>query len=218
MPSGGHNGEMLSNFAERQLYLCTPLRDDLLEFVASTIRGGVDIVQLREKDADDSTIAQAGRELAQLCRDHGVPFIMNDSIVLAQETNADGVHVGQDDSSVSTCRSALGPDAIIGLSTHEASELDDALGSEATYLSAGPIVATPTKPGRAGTGADYVAYALSRANRPVFVTGGIDRAAIPDLWALGVRHFVVVRALTQASYPEAAARELRDAIARCQDN
>jgi len=216
MPKEGHNGRVTWNFDSRRLYLCTPLRDDLGAFVRAGIAGGVDIVQLREKHADHAQIEAAGKELKKICSDLNVPFIMNDSLELTLATEADGIHVGQDDIDVADCRRALGDEAIIGLSTHEQSEFDAGLATSATYLSAGPIVATPTKPGRPGTGEEYVRYALAKPDRPVFVTGGVDADAIDGLWSLGVRHFVVVRALTQSSNPQASARAIIDAIARCE--
>jgi len=200
------------DLSERSLYLCTPLRDDLLSFVSDVVTSGVDIVQLREKDADARVILTAARELAALCADLGVPFILNDRPDLALECGADGVHVGQDDTPVSLCRRLLGPEAIIGLSTHADEEFDRALGDDVTYLSAGPVEATPTKPGRVGTGVSYVASAVARSRVPVFVTGGVTPENVPTLAAHGVRHFVVVRYLTQASRPSEAARALRHAI------
>jgi thiamine-phosphate pyrophosphorylase len=197
----------------RHLYLCVPHREDMASFLPAVLRGGVDVVQLREKDLPDEVRERTGRLMATICRDAGVPFVMNDSPDLALATGADGVHVGQDDVSVEECRRLLGPDAIVGLSTHSRAEFDAALPQRATYFSAGPIVATPTKAGRPGTGVDYAAQCQARSDRPVFVTGGVTAEAIGPLVAAGLRHFVVVRALCEASDPEAAARALADAIA-----
>jgi thiamine-phosphate pyrophosphorylase len=181
-------------------------------FLPAVLRGGVDVVQLREKDLDDETRIADARLMIPICRDFGVPFIMNDSPELALAVGADGVHVGQEDVSVSRCRELLGTDAIVGLSTHSAQEFDDALNRPATYFSAGPIVATPTKPGRAGTGADYAVASQARSDRPVFVTGGVNAQNITGLVTAGLRHFVVVRALTEADDPETATRRIRDAL------
>ena len=200
------------DLSTRRLYLCTPIRPDLTTFLAECIAGGVDIVQLRDKDHDAADVIAAGRMAAAVCADLGVPFEMNDRPDLALEVGADGVHVGQDDAPVSLCRRILGPDAIIGLSTHASAELAEAIGSDATYLSAGPVVATPTKPGRAGTGVGYAAEAIAAADVPVFVTGGVTPESIPGLAAAGVTHFVVVRDLTEASDPRRAAAALRSAI------
>ena len=206
------------DLVSRSLYLCVGVRDDLCDFVAATLRGGVDVVQLREKDLPDSERVAAARRLLPICRDFGVPFVMNDSPELALEVGADGVHVGQDDASVARCRELLGADAIVGLSTHADSEFDAGLREPVTYLSAGPIVATPTKAGREGTGVDYAVRATARSHVPVFVTGGVSADNVGALVDAGLRHFVVVRHLTEATNPEVAARSLRsrldDALAR----
>lgn len=150
--------------------------------------------------------------MVPICRDFGVPFIMNDSPELALEVGADGVHVGQEDVSVSHCRELLGSEAIVGLSTHSSIEFDEALNQSVTYFSAGPIIATPTKPGRAGTGVNYAVSSQARSDRPVFVTGGVNAENIAELVVAGLRHFVVVRALTESNNPEKAARRIRDEL------
>jgi thiamine-phosphate pyrophosphorylase len=137
---------------------------------------------------------------------------MNDSPELALRVNADGVHVGQDDVSVEHCRDLLGDAAIVGLSTHSVEEFDDALTRDATYYSAGPIVPTPTKLGREGTGIEYAVTSQSRSKRPVFVTGGVNETNIASLVQAGLRHFVIVRALTEATDPETMARNVRQAL------
>jgi thiamine-phosphate pyrophosphorylase len=200
------------DLAGRRLYLCTPDRDDLASFVARCIAGGVDVVQLREKHLEARALLDRARIAAKVCREHAVPFVLNDRPDLALEVGADGVHVGQDDAPVALARRLLGDDAIVGLSTHSPDDLDAAEGEDVTYISAGPVDATPTKPGRPGTGTGYVALASARSRVPVFVTGGVTPERIPGLAAAGVRHFVVVRYLTEAGDPERAARALRAAI------
>jgi thiamine-phosphate pyrophosphorylase len=204
--------DFVSGLDHRHLYLCVPHRDDLATFLPAVLRGGVDVIQLREKDLDDEVRITDATLMAAICREYDVPFIMNDSPELAVTVDADGVHVGQEDVSVSRCRELLGPGAIVGLSTHSTIEFDEALTQSATYFSAGPIVATPTKPGRTGTGVDYAVASQARSVRPVFVTGGVNAANVAALVDAGLRHFVVVRALTQASDPETAARRIRDAL------
>jgi len=196
----------------RRLYLCTPDRPDLADFVAACIAGGVDVVQLREKDLEARALLARARLVGDVCRAHGVPFVLNDRPDLALEAGADGVHVGQDDAPVSLARRILGPDAIVGLSTHGADDLAAAASEDVTYISAGPVEATPTKPGRPGTGLGYARVASARSAVPVFVTGGVTPERIPGLVTAGVRHFVVVRYLTQAPDAVVAARALRDAI------
>jgi thiamine-phosphate pyrophosphorylase len=201
-----------ADLSGRRLYLCTPDRSDLIAFVSECVTGGVDVVQLREKFLDARALMARARTLAAVCRDHGVPFVLNDRPDLALEVGADGVHVGQDDAPVALARRILGPGAIVGLSTHSESDLAQAAAADVSYISAGPVEATPTKPGRAGTGIGYVSLASARSSVPVFVTGGVTPERIPALAAAGVRHFVVVRYLTEASDARRAARALREAI------
>ncbi|MGH9088497.1 MAG: thiamine phosphate synthase, partial [Acidimicrobiales bacterium] len=200
--------------AGRRLYLCTPDRPDLAAFVAACVRGGVDVVQLRDKELDDRDQVARARVLQRLCTGLGVPFVLNDRPDLAAEAGADGVHVGQEDAAPDGARRLLGPEAVIGRSTHSPEDLARAADEPVDYLSAGPVEPTPTKPGRPGTGAVYAGLATARAGKPVFVTGGVTPATVPGLAAAGVRRFVVVRWLTGSNEPEAAARALRQAVDR----
>ena len=203
--------------ADCRLYRCTPDRPDLAAFVGACIEGGVDIVQLREKHLEAKPLLERARFVRSVCAQAGVPFILNDRPDLALEVGADGVHVGQDDAPVALARRILGTDAIIGLSTHGPADLAGAIGSgsageDVSYISAGPVEPTPTKPGRPGTGLDYLTLATTETAVPVFVTGGVTPERIPLLARTGARHFVVVRYLTEAADPRRAARALRDAI------
>jgi thiamine-phosphate pyrophosphorylase len=198
----------------RRLYLCTPDRPDLGQFLEACISGGVDVVQLRDKLLEARPLLQRARLAALVCRDLGVPFILNDRPDLALEAGADGVHVGQEDAPPSLARRILGAGAIVGYSTHSSEQLDDARREPVDYVSAGPVVPTPTKPGRPGTGLDYLGYAASHARRPWFVTGGVTPETVPGMAAAGARRFVVVRWLTQAPDARAAAVALRQAIDR----
>ena len=202
----------MHDLSERRLYLCVGIRDDLSDFLPAVLEGGVDVVQLREKDRPDEDRLAAARVMVPICRHFNVPFVMNDSPELALASGADGVHVGQDDVSVARCRELLGESAIVGLSTHARGEFDAALAQAASYFSAGPIVPTPTKLGRAGTGIDYARECTARSDRPVFVTGGVAADNVGELVRAGLRHFVVVRALTEAASPARAARDLRRAL------
>lgn len=196
----------------RRLYLCTPDRPDLEDFLAACIEGGVDVVQLRDKHLEARPLLARAVVAAEVCRRQGVPFIMNDRPDLARAAGADGVHVGQDDVPVRVVREILGPETIVGLSTHGPVDLAGAADEDVDYISAGPVEPTPTKPGRPGTGLGYVTLASERSSVPVFVTGGVTPQRIPALAAAGIRHFVVVRYLTEAVDPGAAARALRAAI------
>jgi thiamine-phosphate pyrophosphorylase len=199
----------------RRLYLCTPDRPDIQHFVAACIEGGVDLVQLRDKQLPDREVARRSALVQRVCRQYDVPFILNDRPDLAAAVGADGVHVGEDDLSPEDARRDVGDSAIVGLSTHASHELTAALDPGPVpidYVSAGPVVPTPTKPGRAGTGPGYVTEATERSPWPVWVTGGVVPAAVDDLAGAGARHFVVVRWLTEADDPRSNARALRRAI------
>jgi len=200
------------DIGERRLYLCTPDRPDLAAFLDACIAGGVDVVQLREKDLETQPLLERARLARDVCRERDVPFILNDRPDLALEVQADGVHVGQEDAPPALARRLLGPGAIVGYSTHAPEELDAALAEPVDYLSVGPVEPTPTKPGRPGTGLGYLSYAAGRDSIPWFVTGGVTPKTVPDMVAAGASRFVVVRWLTEASDPKAAAHELRQTI------
>jgi thiamine-phosphate pyrophosphorylase len=198
------------------LYLCTPDRVDLGEFVEAVCGAGVDIVQLRDKALSDRDLlrrAGVAREAAQAA---GALFILNDRPDLALACRADGVHVGQDDIPPAVARRILGPDTLIGLSTHAPAELGVARRQPVDYVSVGPVVPTPTKPGRPATGLDYVRTAAlllgGAQGLPFFVTGGASPESLPDLLAAGADRFVVVRALTEAADPVSVVHELRRLI------
>ena len=196
----------------RRLYLCTADRPDLARFLTACISGGVDVVQLRDKVLEARPLLERARLAASVCADHGVPFILNDRPDLALECGAAGVHVGQDDAPPGLARRILGAEAVVGLSTHAPVELDASAGEPADYVSVGPVSATPTKPGRPGTGLEYLRYAARNAARPWFVTGGVTPETVPAMLDAGARRFVVVRWLTEAAEPAAAARALREVI------
>ena len=197
---------------ERRLYLCTPDRPDLEGFLDACISGGVDLVQLREKHLEARPLLEVARRARRVCHDHGVPFILNDRPDLAAEAEADGVHVGQDDAPPTLARRLLGPDVIVGLSTHAPAELHAAAGEPVDYVSAGPVSPTPTKPGRPGTGLSYLAVAARTSAHPFFVTGGVTPETVGAMVAAGARRFVVVRWLTENDEPRTAARTLRRLI------
>ena len=177
------------------------------------LRGGVDMVQLRDKDASDDEILSAAARWRALCDEHGALFWLNDRPDLARAAGADGLHLGQDDLPVAEAREQLGPDVLIGLSTHTPEQFDAALGSGADQLSVGPVWETPTKAGRPAAGLDYVRYAAERApDYPWFAIGGIDRTNVHEVIAAGGRRIVVVRAIRNADDPERAAAQLREVL------
>jgi thiamine-phosphate pyrophosphorylase len=200
------------DLAGRRLYLCTADRPDLESFVAACIRGGVDIVQLRDKRLEARALLERARAALAVCRDHGALFVLNDRPDLALEAGADGVHVGQDDAPPILARRIVGPAAVVGLSTHSPAELEGSGAEPVDYVSVGPVRETPTKPGRAGTGLGYVREAARLARVPFFVTGGVEPGSVEELVGAGARRFVVVRYLTESPDPEHSARRLKAVI------
>jgi thiamine-phosphate pyrophosphorylase len=192
--------------ADRHLYLITPVRPDLSDFLEAAVRGGVDLVQIREKELRDRELLAVLEEARAVTRKLGVPLVVNDRPDLAVLCGADFVHVGLDDVSVDDARRfGLG----VGLSTHSRGEIDAA---SADYLGVGPVYETPTKPGRPAVGLELVRYAAERARRPWFAIGGIDASNVEEVVSAGARRVAVVRAIGEASDPEAAAAVLRAAL------
>lgn len=182
--------------------------------MASVCAAGVDVVQLREKRLDDRALLARATLAREAAGAAGALFILNDRPDLALACGADGVHVGQDDVPPSVCRAILGPDRLVGLSTHAPAELAASGALPIDYLSVGPVEATPTKPGRPGTGAGYVRLAAESAGRPFFVTGGVSQATLPALVDLGACRVVVVRAIVDAPDPALAASQIRRLLDR----
>lgn len=200
--------DRFDRLADASLYLvCDTQSDARLE---GALRGGVGIVQLRCKDLDDPGIVAAGRRFAGICERFGVPLIVNDRPDLVDAVGADGVHLGQDDIAVEHARRLLGPERIIGLSTHTEAQIDAALAAGVDYIGVGPVHTTPTKPGRPAVGTELVAYAAETARQiPFFAIGGIDSSTVDAVIDAGAKKVAVVRAITRAPDPERAARQLR---------
>lgn len=192
--------------AARRLYLITAARPDLPEFLEAAVRGGVDVVQLREKTLPDRDLLPVLREARDVTRGLGVPLVVNDRPDLALLAEADAVHLGQDDLPVEAAR-AFG--LSVGVSTHTPAEIDTA---KADYVGVGPVYATPTKEGRPPVGLELVRYAAEHARAPWFAIGGIDRTNVREVVAAGATRIAVLRAIGDAPEPEAAARELREAL------
>ncbi|MEZ0071925.1 thiamine phosphate synthase [Planotetraspora sp. GP83] len=200
--------------AQARLYLCTDARrdrGDLEDFLDAVLAGGVDVVQLREKGLE------AREELALLdvfraaCERHGALLAVNDRADVAYAARPDILHLGQDDLPVPVAREILGPDVLIGRSTHSAAEASAAAAEPGVdYFCCGPIWPTPTKPGRPAPGPALIKHASDlRTARPWFGIGGIDLGTLDEVMSYGVRRVVVVRAITEAADPGAAAAELR---------
>jgi thiamine-phosphate pyrophosphorylase len=210
-----------ARLAAARLYLvcdCLPGERDLADFLAEAIAGGVDVVQLREKRLEDEFLLEAAGVAADACDAHGALFVVNDRPEIAAQVRADGVHVGQDDMPVHEVREIVGPDMLVGLSTHAPSEIDAALATTADgspfvdYIGVGPVHATPTKPGRPPVGTELVAYASAHAHVPFFAIGGIDSQNIAEVLDAGASRVCALRAICEAQEPQRAALALRAAL------
>ena len=202
-----------------RLYLVCEDRDEpaaLERLLEAALAGGVDLIQLRDKDASDERLLRAAPRFRAAADRHGALFLINDRPDLVATCRADGVHVGQDDVAVAEARRLAGPDAVVGLSTHDPEQLRAAHratgDARPDYLSVGPVWATPTKPGRPAAGIDYVRAAADEAELPWFAIGGIDPSNIAEVVAAGASRAVVVRAIRDAADPAATAAELRAAL------
>ncbi|MFL5894180.1 MAG: thiamine phosphate synthase [Thermoleophilaceae bacterium] len=178
----------------------------------AALAGGVDLLQLRDKDAGDDELLRAAERFRDACDRHDALFIVNDRPDLALASGADGVHVGQDDDPVADVRRVLGPDVVIGLSTHSDEQFDAGLESTADYLCCGPVWATPTKAGRPATGLEVVRHAAAVGTKPFFAIGGIDESNVQQVVDAGASRIVVVRAIRDADDPMRAAKTLRAAV------
>lgn len=170
--------------------------------------GGVGMVELRDREAPAAAIERVGATFRRLADTYSALFIVNDDPYLARDLGADGVHVGQDDASPAEAREALGPEAIVGLSTHSRAQIEGAHEQPVDYISVGPIWETPTKEGRPATGLELIREAAGIATLPWFAIGGIDTENVGDVVEAGARRAVVVRALRDAPDPYAAASAL----------
>ena len=166
------------------------------------------MIQLREKDMTPADIVRFGDPIAAACRKARVPFIVNDYPDAAIAMEADGVHVGQDDMPVPVVRRIVGARAV-GWSTHDPDQVEAAADEDVDYFAVGPVTETPTKPGRPAAGLDLIRHAARVATKPWFAIGGIDKELLPSVLEAGATRIVVVRAITEADDPAAAASELR---------
>ena len=216
----------VDRLASARLYLCTDARrdhGDLAEFADAALAGGVDIIQLRDKgSAAEQRLGplEARDELAALemladtVRRHGALLAVNDRADIARAAGAAVLHLGQDDLPVKVARDIVGPDTLIGHSTHDRQQVSAAIAEPVDYFCVGPCWPTPTKPGRPAPGLPLVrATAELACDKPWFAIGGIDAARLPDVLDAGARRIVVVRAITGAEDPRAAAQELSSALA-----
>jgi thiamine-phosphate pyrophosphorylase len=208
-----------------RLYLCTDARrerGDLAEFADAVLAGGVDIIQLRDKGSPGEQRfgpLEASGELAALeiltdaARRHGALVAVNDRADIARAAGADVLHLGQNDLPLEVAREIVRSDTLIGRSTHETGEAARALMEDVDYFCVGPCWPTPTKPGRPAPGLDLVRAVTSmNPDKPWFAIGGIDESRLDEVLEAGAQRIVVVRAITHAADPGAAARRLKDAL------
>jgi len=204
-------GDVRARLADARLYLCTDARraqGDLATFLDAVLGAGVDIVQLREKGLEAREELALLEVFADACQRHGRLLAVNDRADVALAARADVLHLGQDDLPVPVARQILGPGPVIGRSSHNPAQSDAASREPGVdYFCAGPVWATPTKPGRPATGTHLLArVARAAPARPWFAIGGISLARLDGVLAAGATRVVVVRAITEADDPAAAAR------------
>ena len=215
----------IARLASARLYLCTDARReraDLAEFADAALAGGVDIIQLRDKgSAGERQLGplEARAELAALeiladaAHRHGALVAVNDRADIARAAGADVLHLGQDDLPLAVARD-VAPDTLIGRSAHDHGQVAAAIAEDVDYFCVGPCWPTPTKPGRPAPGLQLVRVTADLApDKPWFAIGGIDADRLPDVLEAGARRIVVVRAITAAEDPRAAAERLRSALA-----
>lgn len=203
----------LDRLAAARLYLCTDgrrERGDLPEFLDAVLAGGVDVVQLREKQLEAADELDLLEVFADAARRHGALLAVNDRADVAATAGADVLHVGQRDLSPAQARRLVGDDVVLGRSTHDPDQWDAALADRCVdYACTGPTWSTPTKPGRPAAGLGLVRHAAATAGeRPWFAIGGVDALTLDEVLDAGARRVVVVRALTEADDPRAAAADL----------
>jgi thiamine-phosphate pyrophosphorylase len=222
MPQPGLGAPRRARLDAARLYLVCDARPggrELSEVLHAAISGGVEIVQLREKQLADEELTAVAHAAQALCSQLGALFVVNDRPHVALRAGADGVHVGQDDLPVTEVREIVGEEMLVGLSTHAPREIDAALARTregapyVDYIGVGPVHATPTKEGRPPVGTGLVSYASAHAHVPFFAIGGIDADNVADVLHAGAERVCVLRAIGDAEDPERAARTLWNALA-----
>ena len=203
----------LERLGEARLILVTDPRPDLAARVRAAVRGGVDIVQLRDKHAPREELLPLAEGLRGICEEAGAIFTVNDDVELARSSRAHGVHLGQEDGPLAVARDALGPDAVVGRSVGSAEEAIEAVREGADYLGVGTIYATPTKPEETADGPALLGEVADLGLViPWFAIGGITLETAGEAAAAGAYGFAVVRAVLDADDPASAARELRSVL------
>jgi len=197
----------------RLYFVCEarPHGDDPEALLRAALTGGAGMIELRDREQPRAVLERSGRTFRRLADTYGAPFIVNDDPHLALELRADGVHLGQDDMDPADAREIVGPDSIIGLSTHSTEQIEDAGTRPIDYISVGPIWETPTKEGRPATGLELIRE-VADVELPWFAIGGIDGGNVGEVASAGATRICVVRAIRDAEDPRAAATELSEAV------
>ncbi|MFM7440061.1 MAG: thiamine phosphate synthase [Snowella sp.] len=198
----------LQQLKAAHLYLVTSPSENLVAIVEASLKGGLTLVQYRDKNTDDLIRFENAQKLCQLCHDYGALFLVNDRVDLALAVNADGIHLGQQDLPIAIARQILGPNRIIGRSTTNPQEMAKAIAEGADYIGVGPVYETPTKVGKAAAGLDYVSYAAQNSPVPWFAIGGIDQTNLGDVLKAGAKQVAVVREIMQSPNPTEATQDL----------
>jgi thiamine-phosphate pyrophosphorylase len=198
----------------RLYFVCDarPDGEDPEALLNAAMSGGAGMIELRDRQQPRNAVERSGRTFRRLTDTYGALFIVNDDPYLALELRADGVHVGQDDIDPAEARRIMGPDAIIGLSTHSREQIEAAAKAPVDYISVGPIWETPTKKGRPATGLELIGDAAEIALRPWYAIGGIDTGNAERVVSAGAERLCVVRAIRDAENPRAAATALFDLV------
>ncbi|MGH2984829.1 MAG: thiamine phosphate synthase [Solirubrobacterales bacterium] len=198
----------------RLYFVCDarPLGEGPEPLLRAALTGGTRMIELRDRESPRNAVERSGQTFRRLADTYGALFIVNDDPHLAAELRADGVHVGQEDISPAEARQILGPEAIVGLSTHSREQIEAAAEQPVDYISVGPIWETPTKEGRPGTGLELIGEAARIATVPWFAIGGINTENVAEVVEAGARRICVVRAIKDADDPADAARALVDPV------
>lgn len=204
-----------ARLADARLYVVTDARrdrGDLESFLTAVCEASTDVIQLRDKTATEDELRAAADVFRRVAERTGALFILNDLPGLAVQVGADGVHVGQEDVHPDHARTVVGPDLLVGRSTHSATQIDATADEDIDYFAVGPVHATPTKQGRPAVGLDPIRHAERCASHPWFAIGGLNDDTVGAVLDAGARRVVVVRAVCDAPDPAAACWSLRRAL------
>ena len=208
------NSYRLQQLQSAPLYLVTSPESEVLKQVEGALKGGLTLVQYRDKDGNDRDRLEKAEQLCQLCHRYNALFIVNDRVDIALAVDADGVHLGHNDAPVAFAREILGSHKIVGRSTTNKQELNRAIAEHADYVGVGPFYETPTKPGKAALSKEYIDYVKAQCPVPWFAIGGIDLSNLDAVLTVGAQRVAVVRAIMQAEQPSQVTRQFLAQLVR----